>query len=53
MRLNVSCGCDAWGNVRVDIQRFSDIFYNRKTSLNVIADIQHLPFKDNTRGTRN
>jgi len=45
MNLNIGCGCDKWGDIRVDIQRFSDIFYNKKTSANVIADIQSLPFK--------
>jgi len=45
MKLNVGCGFDKWGDIRVDIQPFSNIFYNRKTSANIIADVQHLPFK--------
>jgi len=47
MDLNVGCGCDPWGDVRTDLDRYS-WRYQRKTTANVIADVQHLPFRDNT-----
>ena len=37
MRLNVGCGLSSWGDVRVDLKR---------GSANILADAQHLPFKD-------
>lgn len=47
MNLNVGCGDDPWGDVRVDVVRYS--FRRRKqTTANVLADIQHLPFRDKT-----
>lgn len=44
--LNAGCGCNSWGDVRVDIQTFSDLFYLKKTSANILASLDHLPFKD-------
>jgi hypothetical protein len=38
--LNLGCGKDPWGDVRVDM--------NRKGEANLIADLQHLPFVDNS-----
>jgi len=43
--LNVGCGCDKWGNVRVDIEHYSSL-YDEPTTANVLADIEYLPFKD-------
>jgi len=34
---NMGCGYDSWGDIRVDL---------KKGSANILADIQHLPFKD-------
>ena len=45
LTLNVGCGCDSWGDVRVDIERFS-WRYRKPTTANVIADAHHLPFRD-------
>jgi len=42
--LNAGCGCDKWGDVRVDIEKFSS-FFDRVTTVNVIASIEYLPFK--------
>ena len=44
--LNAGCGCDSWGDVRIDIQSFSDLFYKKKTSANLIASVEYLPFID-------
>jgi SAM-dependent methyltransferase len=46
LTLNAGCGTKAWGDLRVDIQTFSDIYYLKKTSANMIASIEHLPFRD-------
>lgn len=40
MSLNVGCGGDRWGKVRLDIAR--------NVRPTIIADIQHLPFVDNS-----
>jgi SAM-dependent methyltransferase len=37
MKINLGCGKDPWGEIRVDIKR---------GSANILADIQHLPFRD-------
>ena len=47
MRLNVGCGGNDWGDIRVDVQRFSEIYYRRETTANVLASVEHLPFIDN------
>lgn len=44
--LNAGCGVKRWGDIRVDVERHSSILYLEKTSANVIADIQFLPFKN-------
>jgi hypothetical protein len=46
LSLNAGCGTKAWGDLRVDVQTFSDIYYLKKTSANMIASIEHLPFRD-------
>lgn len=43
MNLNVGCGYDEWGDVRLDISRF---YHRRKVKLNVCGDAQNLPFRD-------
>jgi SAM-dependent methyltransferase len=37
MKINLGCGSDSWGDIRVDIKR---------GSANILADLQALPFKD-------
>ena len=46
LNLNAGCGANTWGDIRVDIQTFSDVYYNKKTSANIISSIQFLPFRD-------
>lgn len=47
MRLNVGCGSDTWGEVRLDVTRTPRSFYAPKgSSANLIADAQHLPFRN-------
>ena len=43
MRLNVGCGADPWGDIRLDIARQ---YFGKKSTLNMIGDAQHLPFRD-------
>ena len=45
MRLNAGCGCDIWGDIRVDKERYSKR-YRKKTSANVIGDAHCLPFQN-------
>jgi len=45
MILNAGCGCDKWGDIRVDIEKYSSL-YDRPTTVNIIASIEFLPFKD-------
>lgn len=45
MRLNAGCGCDTYGELRVDIEKQSSI-YDRATTVNILASIEFLPFKD-------
>jgi len=45
MRLNAGCGCDKWGDIRVDVERFSSL-YDKVTTVNVLASIEFLPFLD-------
>jgi len=44
VKLNVGCGRDKWGDVRVDI---GFEYRNGKISPNFIADAQYLPFQEN------
>ena len=44
--LNVGCGLKRWGDVRIDVERYSSVFYLEKTSTNLIADIQFLPLQN-------
>lgn len=46
LTLNVGCGCDLWGKIRLDTERFSSR-YDRRTSVNIIGDVHFLPFQDN------
>lgn len=43
MNLNVGCGSDSWGDVRVDIAKQ---YHRKKTAANVVASAEALPFKD-------
>ena len=43
--LNAGCGCDKWGDVRVDVERYSRL-YNEDTTANILASIEELPFKN-------
>jgi len=44
LKLNVGCGCDNWGDIRLDIERYSSR-YRKPTTANIIADVHHLPFR--------
>lgn len=46
--LNVGCGSDTWGDIRLDVERSPpDYFlYYKKSTANIIADTQNLPFRD-------
>lgn len=44
MKLNVGCGLDPDGDIRVDITRLH--WLSGQTTANVIADAQRLPFRD-------
>jgi len=43
MRLNVGCGTDPWGDIRLD---FAREYFGKKSTLNILGDAQHLPFRD-------
>lgn len=43
MRLNIGCGTDPWGDIRLDINKEH---YGVRSSLNIVADAGHLPFRD-------
>jgi ubiquinone/menaquinone biosynthesis C-methylase UbiE len=43
MDLNVGCGPDEWGDIRLDI---SKTYHRHKVKLNVRGDAQNLPFRD-------
>ena len=43
MRLNIGCGADPWGDIRLDINKEH---YGARSSLNIVADAGHLPFRD-------
>jgi len=40
VNLNIGCGSDKWGDIRLDI--------HRTLSTNLIVDAQNLPFKPNS-----
>jgi len=46
--LNVGCGSDTWGDIRLDVERSPpDYFVHyKKSTANIIADAQNLPFRD-------
>lgn len=44
--LNAGCGCDSWGDIRIDIEKYSPIFYLKNTSVNLIASVEYLPFRN-------
>jgi len=43
MKLNVGCGWDAWGDIRVDI---TNNYLGKRTNLKMVADANYLPFRD-------
>jgi len=43
MKLNVGCGIDEWGDVRLDVAKE---FLGLQTCANIIGDAQNLPFQD-------
>ena len=43
MRLNVGCGADRWGDIRLDVARQ---YFGKKSTLNILGDAQNLPFRD-------
>jgi len=45
-RLNVGCGTDPYGDIRVDISSQRSLYKIRNTA-NLYADAQHLPLRDN------
>lgn len=45
MRLNVGCGTDSWGDIRVDVSR-STFWAMGRSSANLLADVRCLPFRD-------
>jgi len=44
LKLNVGCGTDTWGDVRLDIDR--NYWRWKKHSINIFADARFLPFVD-------
>lgn len=50
MKLNIGCGADEWGDVRLDVTR-APAYHHRSggpPTVNIIADAQHLPFKEDS-----
>lgn len=50
MRLNVGCGADQWGDIRLDITR-KPSYHHRSglpATVNIIGDAQHLPFRNDS-----
>ena len=43
LKLNVGCGTDSWGDVRLDSSR---VYHGKQVKLTILADAQNLPFKD-------
>lgn len=47
MTINIGCGSNTWGDVRLDYsKRPKEYYLNSKPSANLIADAQQLPFVD-------
>ena len=47
LTLNVGCGADTWGDVRVDIGNYSETCgYGGRTKANIIASAEQLPFQN-------
>lgn len=44
LKLNVGCGRDSWGDVRLEIDR--DYWLHKRHSINFFADARFLPFRD-------
>jgi hypothetical protein len=46
--INVGCGSDTWGDIRIDYSRKPKEYYlhGAKSSANLIADAQYLPFRN-------
>jgi len=45
MTINIGCGSDTWGNIRLDYAKKPKEYYlTGESSVNLIADAQHLPF---------
>ena len=45
MKLNVGCGSDEWGDIRLDVSK-NHWMTPGKSSANIIADARYLPFQD-------
>lgn len=45
MKLNVGCGSDPWGNVRLDISKCVPRWLGKKSTANIVADARFLPFR--------
>lgn len=45
MKLNVGCGADEWGDVRLDVARNHWMTLG-KSSANIVGDARYLPFQD-------
>lgn len=47
MTINIGCGSDTWGDIRLDYAKKPKEYYlTGESSANLIADAQHLPFMD-------
>jgi len=46
MKVNVGCGHDPWGNVRLDISKTVPRWLGKKATANLIADARFLPFRN-------
>lgn len=45
MKLNIGCGSDSWGDIRLDIVR-EYFFLEGESQVNFVGDARFLPFKD-------
>jgi ubiquinone/menaquinone biosynthesis C-methylase UbiE len=45
LKLNVGCGTDTWGDIRLDLDR--NYWRGKKQNINLFADARFLPFIDN------
>jgi len=43
MNLNVGCGFDDWGDIRLNVSKY---YHKLKVQLNIMADAQNIPFRD-------